>query len=113
MQFNSLGLPLRPGEPECAFYMRNYRWAAGQSNRAVDVGVGCAEVALHAWACNECGSMGIAGMAACQVALVPTAHEPAAASSSTCSYRVREAFTQFMAAERNHGVGHLLFVLWC
>ncbi len=29
VQFNSLGLPLRPGEPECAFYMRNYRWGQG------------------------------------------------------------------------------------
>ena len=21
-----MGLPLRPGEPECAFYVKNYRW---------------------------------------------------------------------------------------
>lgn len=74
VQFNSLGLPLRPEEPECAFYMRNYRWAAGRSNWAAsDCGMlrGCAEVLLHAWACVECGPRSNGGVAACQVVLAP------------------------------------------
>lgn len=28
VEFNSLGLPLRPGEPECSFYLKHYRQGA-------------------------------------------------------------------------------------
>jgi hypothetical protein len=28
VEFNALGLPLRPGEPECSFYVKNFRQAA-------------------------------------------------------------------------------------
>ena len=27
VEFNALGLPLRPGEPECSFYVKNFRQA--------------------------------------------------------------------------------------
>lgn len=29
VEFNSLGLPLRPGEPECSFYLKHYRQGRG------------------------------------------------------------------------------------
>ncbi|KAL4423577.1 hypothetical protein ABPG77_004617 [Micractinium sp. CCAP 211/92] len=31
VEFNSLGLPLRPGEPECSFYLKHYRCAFGHT----------------------------------------------------------------------------------
>ncbi|KAL4431152.1 hypothetical protein ABPG75_006408 [Micractinium tetrahymenae] len=31
VEFNSLGLPLRPGEPDCSFYLKHYRCAFGHT----------------------------------------------------------------------------------
>ena len=39
VEFNALGLPLRPGEPECSFYVKNFRQAP--------CGLCCLHACLH------------------------------------------------------------------